>query len=137
MTNKSIPQLSVASALDGTELGLLSQANGPVSVTVQKLLAMGKQSANLASGGNVTCANGTTNLLLSNASTLASATVFMANGPADGQCVTIYSRGQITALTVSPGSGQTMTGTATGQLDANGWMDWIYDSAGATWDRKG
>lgn len=68
------------------------------------------------------------------AGTLATLTVVMPTTPADGQEVFITSTQVVSALTHSPGAGQTLNGALT-TLAANGNAAWVYRSTNTTWYR--
>lgn len=66
---------------------------------------------------------------------LASLTVVAPAAANDGQLFEISTTQTITALTVSPASGQSLRGGST-LLAANGGIGWRYRSADATWYRR-
>lgn len=79
-----------------------------------------------------TFAAGTTTLIAVPAATLATGTITMPASPADGMVVTFSSTQQITALTVSANTGQTLVGTAT-QAVPNQPISYIYRLTNTTW----
>lgn len=85
-------------------------------------------------GFSITAANGTNTLILEPAGTLASGTVTTAAMPLDEQVFTISSTEEITALTVSANSGQTIKG-AISTIDADSFASWVYREANTTWYR--
>lgn len=68
------------------------------------------------------------------AGTLAALTVVMPASPVDGQRFKIFSSQTLTSLTLTPGTGNTMTGGVT-TLAANGSVEYTYNVSGATWTR--
>lgn len=85
-------------------------------------------------GFSITIADNTSTLTLNPAGTLATGTVTMPATPIDGQLIRVMSSQIITALTVSPNSGQTVNGAPT-TLAANTGFGYIYHLAGTTWYR--
>jgi hypothetical protein len=83
-------------------------------------------------GFSYTFAAGTQTLLLTPAGTLATGTVTMPPSPVDGMLITIQSTQQVTALTVSGNTGQTVVGGTT-QLLPNQPLTYIYNLSGTTW----
>jgi len=79
-----------------------------------------------------TFAAGTTTLIAVPAATLATGTITMPASPADGMVVTFSSTQQITALTVSANTGQTLVGTST-QAVPNQPISYIYRLTNTTW----
>ena len=79
-----------------------------------------------------TFAAGTTTLIAVPAGTLATGTITMPASPADGMVVTFSSTQQITALTVSANTGQTLVGTST-QAVPNQPISYIYRLTNTTW----
>lgn len=86
----------------------------------------------LTTGFTYTFAAGTQVLVAVPASTLATGTITMPSAPADGMVITIQSTQQITALTVSANTGQTLVGTAI-QLNSNQPLSWVYRLTDTTW----
>ena len=86
----------------------------------------------LTTGFSYTFAAGTQVLVAVPAATLATGTVTMPSAPADGMVITIQSSQQITALTVSANTGQTLVGTAV-QLVPNQPLSWVYRLTNTTW----
>ena len=86
----------------------------------------------LTTGFSYTFAAGTQTLIAVPAGTLATGTVTMPSAPADGMVITIQSSQQITALTVSANTGQTLVGTAV-QLVPNQPLSWVYRLTNTTW----
>jgi len=86
-------------------------------------------------GFNITAGFKTNNLILEPAGTLATGTVTMPEAKTNGQTFSISSTQIITALTITPNSGQTVRGTIT-TLAANSFASWVYRAANSTWYRK-
>ena len=86
----------------------------------------------LTTGFTYTFAAGTQVLVAVPAATLATGTITMPSAPADGMVITIQSSRQITALTVSGNTGQTIVGTAV-QLVPNQPLSWVYRLTDTTW----
>ena len=85
-------------------------------------------------GFTLTIGNAVSTQILNPAGTLATGTVTMCATPADGQCVYVCSSQAITALTVSPNSGQTLI-NAPSTLALGSGFGYIYDTASTTWFR--
>ena len=85
-------------------------------------------------GFNNTIADITTKYIIEPAGTLATGTIKMSATPVNGQTVTIASTAEITTLTHSPNTGQTIKGALT-TIAANGFGTWIYRTTNTTWYR--
>lgn len=85
-------------------------------------------------GGSTTITDRTDILLLTPAGVLATYTIVMPSKPEDSQIVTIVSTQNITAVTHSVPSGQTLTGGLTA-ITANTPRAWIWRKASSTWYR--
>lgn len=83
-------------------------------------------------GTTVTMTSGVQSLILNPAGTIATLTVTLPSSPANGAAVDIRSTQQVTAITVQGAGAETITG-ATGQLNANGRMTFLYRSSDTTW----
>lgn len=81
---------------------------------------------------SITIPNWANVLALAPAGTLASGTITMPAAPVDGQTVTITSTQNITALTHSANTGQTLNNALT-TLPASTAASWVYNSATGTW----
>jgi hypothetical protein len=90
----------------------------------------------LTTGFSYTFAAGTTTLIANPAGTLATGTITMPAAPADGMVIEFMSTQQITALTISGNSGQSIGGTQTTQLPANSAMSFVYRQSNTTWYRN-
>lgn len=87
----------------------------------------------LTTGFSYTFATGTTTLIANPAGTLATGTITMPGSPADGMVVTFMSTQEVTALTISGNSGQSIGGSQTTQLPANSAMSFVYRLSNTTW----
>ena len=85
-------------------------------------------------GTAITFGAGVTQLVLNPAGTLATLTIIMPASPIDGQKVFFSSTQVITALTVSPNSGQSVADPQS-SLTVGGSGGYIYRSANTTWYR--
>jgi hypothetical protein len=72
---------------------------------------------------------------LTPAGTIAANTVVFPNAPSDGQRIKIFSSQIISALTLTAGTGQTITGTVTA-MTANGSIEFVYQASSLTWFRS-
>lgn len=85
-----------------------------------------------ATGFTITLNNASMHTILNPAGTLASGTITMSASPKDGMVVNVRSTQIVTALTVSPNSGQSILGApsslAVGQI-----FECIYRTTGTTW----
>ncbi|CAB5238398.1 hypothetical protein UFOVP162_44 [uncultured Caudovirales phage] len=86
----------------------------------------------LTTGFTYTFAAGTQVLVINPAGTLATGTITMPASPADGMTITFSSSQQITALTLSGNTGQTVVGAVT-FLPAKTGVTYIYRATGTTW----
>jgi hypothetical protein len=83
-------------------------------------------------GGSTTINNGANYLVLNPSGTLATYSVTMPASPSDGQPVTITSSQAITALTISPNSGQTITNPITTLVQGSA-TRFIYVATDTNW----
>ena len=79
-----------------------------------------------------TFAAGTQVLVINPAGTLATGTITMPASPADGMTITVESTQQVTAVTVSANTGQSIVGAAV-QLIPNQPLSWVYRLTNTTW----
>jgi len=86
----------------------------------------------LTTGFSYTFAAGTTTLVINPAGTLATGTITMPAAPADGMVITIESTQQVTAVTVSGNTGQTIVGAPV-QLVPNRPLSYVYRLTNTTW----
>ena len=83
-------------------------------------------------GFSYTFAAGTQVLVINPAGTLATGTITMPASPADGMTITVESTQQVTAITVSANTGQSIVG-APSQLIPNQPLSWVYRTSNTTW----
>lgn len=86
----------------------------------------------LTTGFSYTFAAGTQILVINPAGTLATGTITMPASPADGMTITFSSTKQITALTLSGNTGQTVVSAVT-VLPANQATTYVYRLSNTTW----
>lgn len=79
-----------------------------------------------------TFAAGTQVLVINPAGTLATGTITMPAAPSDGMTITFSSSQQITALTLSGNTGQSIVGAAT-SMSAKSGVTYVYRATGTTW----
>lgn len=85
-----------------------------------------------STGFSYTFAAGTQTLVLNPSTTLATGTITMPPNPSDGMTITISSTKQITALTLSGNTGQTIVGGVS-YLPANTAVAYVYRSSNTSW----
>jgi len=91
-----------------------------------------------ATGFSITIGNGVYSLILDPLATLATGTITMPAAPVDGQVVRIGSSQTITALTVSPNTGQSIKNAPTiftVTLTGDQGYEFLYRAANTTWYR--
>ncbi|HJW41371.1 MAG TPA: hypothetical protein VJ476_09120 [Rhizomicrobium sp.] len=88
------------------------------------------------SGFAITAGSAVGRLILDPAGTLASGSITMPAAPKDGQILRLASSQTITALTLTPNTGQSIVGTLS-SLTANGFAEYTYRGANTTWYRSG
>lgn len=93
-----------------------------------------KSVQNPSTGDSITIADNSKTLVLDPAGTLATLTVTMPPTPVDGQEIRVSSSQIVTALTVSPNSGQTLSNAPTTILAGTGFA-YIYDLPNTNWYR--
>ena len=86
----------------------------------------------LTTAFSYTFAAGTQTLIINPAGTLATGTVTMPAAPADGMVITVESTQIITALTLSPNTGQSIVGVPA-TLFANQPLSYVYRLSNTTW----
>lgn len=140
MANVKITEMTPGVALDGTELFEAVQSASTVSLTAAQIATYVRQSSYTynvpVTGFALTIGAGVQYLILNPAGTLATGAVTMPAAPTDGFVVTISSTQVITALTLTPNSGQTINGLTTA-LAASIAIKYLYRSADSTWYRVG
>lgn len=87
-----------------------------------------------ATGFSITLANNTATLVLTPAGTLATGTITMPSAPADKMIVRFSTQQAITALTVSPNGGQSISNAPATAAPGQG-FSFIYHLATTTWLR--
>lgn len=87
-------------------------------------------------GFSITIAAGVQTLILSPAATLLSGTITLPAAPVDGQIIYICSSTQITTLTISANSGQSLGNAFSGTLIAGTGISYIYVLSNTTWYRR-
>jgi len=85
-----------------------------------------------ATGFSITLSNDVWHFILNPAGTLATGTITMPSAPVNGQIVNVRSSQIVTALTVSPNSGQSILG-APSAFAVGGIFECIYRATGTTW----
>ena len=90
----------------------------------------------LTTGFSYTFATGITTLIINPAGTLATGTITMPASPADGMVITFTTTHEITALTISGNTGQTIGGTQIALMAANSAMSFVYRLSSLTWYRN-
>lgn len=90
----------------------------------------------LTTGFSYTFASGTTTLIINPAGTLATGTITMPATPADGMVITFMTTQQITALTLSANTGQSIGGSQVTAMAANSSMSFVYRQSNTTWYRN-
>ena len=89
----------------------------------------------LTTGFSYTFAAGTQTLVINPAGTLATGTITMPASPVDGMTITFTTTQEITALTVSGNTGQSIGGTQVARMPANSAMQFVYRLSNTTWYR--
>ena len=89
-----------------------------------------------STGFSYTFATGVQTLVMNPAGTLATGTITMPAAPADGMTIQFSSSQIITALTLSPNSGQSIIAAVT-SLVLGGSAQYLYRAANTTWYRIG
>lgn len=84
-------------------------------------------------GFSVTIGNTVYTQLLDPAGTLATGTLTLPSSPSSGQLVRAIFTQQVTALTLAPNSGQTISGKTTGLVAQDGMIECIYRSSSTSW----
>lgn len=89
----------------------------------------------LTTGFSYTFAAGVQTLIANPAGTLATGTITMPASPADGMVITFSTTQQITALTLSGNTGQSIGGTQVALMPENSAIQLVYRLANTTWYR--
>lgn len=137
----TITNIQLVWAADGqatSNIGLPT-SNRPISIWAHDEIGYGAQVnngyqrvASATNAGSTTMNDHTTTLILKAAGTLTTYTVTLPPTPKDGQIAKITSNQIISTLTVSPNSGQTVTG-GTVTFAAAGSVGYIYVTADTNW----
>ena len=88
------------------------------------------------SGATLTAAAHLGAYILQPAATLASLTIVMPSAPNDGDAFEVATTQTITALTITPATGQSVMGGGPLTLAANGGVAWRYRAGNTTWYRR-
>lgn len=140
VTNVKITDMTPGVAMDGTELFEAVQSAATVSVTALQIATLARTASYTynvpTTGFTITVGTGVQYLVLNPAGTLATGTVTFPATVADGLVLTISSTQIITALTLTPGAGQTISGSASA-LAASVAISYLYRSTDTTWYRVG
>jgi hypothetical protein len=135
MTTK-ISAMTPGAALSGTELFESTQSGSTVSLLASQVKTyVDKESYTYnvpSTGFSLTIGAGVQQLILNPAGVLATGTITMPAAPADGFVVTISSTQVVTALTLNPNSGQTLSANTTA-LAASTSVRYIYVSSVTKW----
>jgi len=138
MANVKISGMTAASALTGTEAFESVQSGNTrkvVATQVKTYVDNAAYTFNVpVTGFSITIGANVQYLILDPAGTLASGTITMPASPTDGYRVGIASSKIVTALTLTPGAGQTIPNSPTA-LAAGVGVTFLYRSANATWYR--
>lgn len=86
-------------------------------------------------GFSIAVGNGTSQLILTPAGTLAAGTITMPPNPTDNQSLRVTSSQTVTALTVSANAGQSIVGAPT-TIGATTPFDYFYSAVNNTWYRR-
>ncbi len=118
----------------------LTQGQNPQTVylSMASINALPYQFETPLTGASITVANTTGSLVLAPAGTIATLTVTMPSAPMDGQRLNISSSNTVTALTLTPGAGQTISNTPTAitiSTTAAYGYTFIYRAANTNWYR--
>lgn len=146
-TNNGVCVNTVAAgptAVTGNELipadTQLAQGQNPQTVylSMAAIGALPYQFETPLTGASITVANTTGSLVLAPAGTIATLTVTMPSAPMDGQKLNISSSNTVTALTLTPSAGQTISNTPTAitvSTTAAYGYTFIYRAANSNWYR--
>lgn len=140
MSNVKISGMTAGSALDGTEKFEAIQGAVPATVALtspqlKTYTSKYDYTYNVpVTGFSLTIGAGIQALILNPAGTLATGTVIMPAAPVDGQVTSVSSTQIITALTVSPNTGQSIANAPT-TLAAGAGFRYLYRAANTTWYR--
>lgn len=138
MANVKISGMTAGTALTGTEAFESVQSGNTRQLTSLQIKAYVDKASYTynvpVTGFSLTIGAAVQYLILDPAGTLATGTITMPASPTDGFTVTISSSKAVTALTLTPGAGQTIANTNSA-LAAGVGLTFLYRSANATWYR--
>lgn len=138
MANVKISGMTAATALTGTEAFESVQSGATRQVVASQIktyVSKATYTYNVpVTGFSITITNGTEYLILDPAGNLASGTIVLPAAPLDGQSLTIACSKNVSGLTLTPNTGQTVATPAT-SLSAGVGVSFLYRSANATWYR--
>lgn len=117
----------------GSESGRFTAGH---SFSVVGAAGFGYQKVAGATGGSTTVSDNISAFILTPAGTIATYTITMPANPFDSQRLKVCSSQIVTALTMSPNSGQTLDGSLA-SFAANGFGEWLYVTSTTTWYRVG
>lgn len=87
----------------------------------------------LSLGGSVTISNGTTLAIITNSGLLATGTIVLPPNPTDGMPLSINSPNGVTLLTLTPNTGQTISGPTISALVSSVPIRLKYCNLNQTW----
>lgn len=138
MANVKISGMTAGTALTGTEAFESVQGGNTRQLTASQIKTFVDKAIYTynvpVTGFSITIANNTEFLILEPAGNLASGTITLPPGPLDGQSLTIACTKNVSGLTLTPNTGQTVATTAA-SLSAGVGISFLYRSANATWYR--
>lgn len=138
MANVKISGMTAGTALTGTEAFESVQGGNTVQLSTTQIKTYVDKATYTyvvpLTGFSVTITNGTQYLILDPAGNVAAGTIVLPPGPLDGESLTISASHNCTALTLTPGAGQTISNTVT-SLTAGVGVSFLYRSANAKWYR--
>jgi hypothetical protein len=138
MANVKISGMTAGTTLTGTEAFESVQAGNTRQLSASQIKTYVDKAIYTyvvpLTGFSVTITNGIQYLILDPAGNVAAGTITLPSGPADGESLTIAATHNCTALTLTPGAGQTIANTIT-SLTAGVGVSFLYRAANATWYR--
>ena len=138
MANVKISGMTAGTALTGTEAFESVQSGNTRQLTALQIKAYTDKASYTynvpVTGFSLTIGAAVQYLILDPAGTLATGTITMPASPTDGFLVGFSSTKIVTALTLTPGTGQTIPNAPT-SLAAGVGLTFLYRSANATWYR--
>jgi hypothetical protein len=138
MANVKISGMTVGAALAGTEAFESVQSGNTVQLSATQIKAFTDRATYTynvpVTGFSLTIGAAIQYLILEPAGVLATGTITMPASPTDGYQVGFTSTQAVTALTLTPNTGQTIRNSPTA-LAAGVGITFIYRAANATWYR--